>query len=312
MNRPEQPSVFEADADSPAFFKTLREKAENQVNRGHLEEALATCNQALAWAKEYGDRDACDLAFCGRAAVLIMRKEGQGVLGPLRQILMRSCNPSNQHLAAYYVSLYYDQLENYAKSTFYARLALHHANHTVREDLISHSCNRLANALIASSYFAEACEHYRRALELLPAEKSLKRAALLGNYGACLISLHKPREGLRFLLRSRRMFAMLKVDGSLTKKLLHTSSSFGYLQLGRPHQARLHAKEVLRLAETTGDNTLIKKALYLLGEAEKQAGDEIRANQCYSRLQSEFYPETPFLAEMLMRTETHQLINPWM
>ena len=62
--------------------------------------------------------------------------------------------------------------------------------------------------------------------------------------------------------------------------------------------------------EEAQNQDMIKKCLYLLGEAEKLAGDEDAAYARFVSLQ-EHYPDTPNLPELLMGIETHKLINLW-
>ncbi len=301
-NQPHKPSRDEFDA--------LRKKGREQADRNEQQEALATCDLALDWAKRYGDRDDEDLVFCNRASILIHAGQGNKVVGKLQQLLMRSHNHTNRCLAAYNISQHYDA-KNIKKSSFYAQLALDYANQMQSTEWIGRCHNRLANVLVADSLFAEAEAHYRDALALLPLEQSVERGLLLGNLGYCLLlNTDRPREGLRHLLAARRLFTRIKFGWRPTLGRLRLSLCYGYIELERLDRARRHGITALRLGEEIEDTDLVKKALYLLGEVEKQDSNYRAAEDYFIRLR-EYYPENPYLVELLMHTQTHKLINLW-
>jgi tetratricopeptide (TPR) repeat protein len=283
--QPDKPSRDEFDA--------LRKKGREQADRNEVREALATCELALDWAKQYGDRDDEDLVFCNRASILIHAGQGNKVVGKLQQLLMRSHNHTNRCLAAYNISQYYDA-KNIKKSSFYAQLALDYANQMQSTEWIGRCHNRLANVLVADSLFTEAETHY-----------------LLGNLGYCLLlNTDRPREGLRHLLAARRLFTRIKFGWRPTLGRLRLSLCYGYIELERLDRARRHGITALRLGEEIEDTDLVKKALYLLGEVEKQDSNYRAAEDYFIRLR-EYYPENPYLVELLMHTQTHKLINLW-
>lgn len=290
-------------------FLSLREQIKSHVHQGRLDDALGLCEQAVSWAQKRGDRQAADLASCNRASVLVALGRGDEVLRELQGILLRSQDPANRFTAAYDIAQIFDLKQNFSKSLFYARLALENALKTANQECIAHAHNRVANVLVAESYFEEALSHYLDALTANPANALMDRIMLLANAGYCQVVLGQYRHGFDCLFRGLR--AMRRIAATEPGRLsrLHLSLSFGYLELGKYLSARAHAAKALACAENGADSELVKKSLYLLGEAIKLTGDDWQAYRCFARLRDEFFPDNRGLADMLMATETHKLIN---
>lgn len=293
---------------TPSDFEQLRKSYMELVERGELDRALELCDQALEWALQHGDTDTQDLAICNRSSVLIQKGQGESVIRELQRVLMASQNPRNRYLAAYNISQHYDLLKNFSKSAFYARLALDYAEKTDSKHLVGHSHNRLASILVADSRFDEAQEHFELALALLDREPLSEHGIVLTNIGYCLLVQNRLYEGLEQLLKARKLYIRTGFRWSIAHSQLRLALCYGYIEIDRPHRARLHGVAALAAAQEAENDDLIKKCLYLLGEAEKLVGDEEAAYACFADLQS-YYPETPHLPELLMGMETHRLIN---
>lgn len=290
-------------------FLSLREQIKNNVHQGRLTEALALCEQAVAWTQKRGNRQAADLACCNRASVLVALGRGDEILSELQGILLRSSDPTNRYCAAYDIALIFDLKKNFSKCLFYARLALESSLKTATEEFIARSHNLVGNTLLAESYFEEALDHYLQALTVNPANALMDRIMLLANVGYCQIVLGQYQPGFGSLFRGLRTMRRLAATEPDRLSRLHLSLSFGYLEIGKYQRARSHAAAALTHAEGGVDPELVKKSLYLLGEAIKLNGDDFQAYRCFARLRDEFFPDNRGLADLLMATETHKLIN---
>lgn len=297
-------------ASDRTLFEDLRQRAREEVDRGELDRALATCDEAMAWAEAHGDEDDRDLVRCNRSSVLIHQGTGEQVVSQLQRLLMRSRNMTNRYLAAYNISQFYDLAKNFQKSSFYAEQALSYAQQTDCSEFVGRSHNRLANVFVIDSRFDQAEAHYREALSLLPADPSAERGVLLANIGYCMLSTERPFEGLGKLLAARRMLRQLNFGWQAMLCRLHLGLCYGFIEIERPHRAVFHGQTALTAAEVSEDVDLLKKSLYLLGESQKIAGEIHAAEDHFTRLQM-YYPENPYLVDLLLNTETHKLINLW-
>ncbi|NJL29344.1 MAG: hypothetical protein HC897_16385 [Thermoanaerobaculia bacterium] len=290
-------------------FLGLREQIKHHVHQGHLDAALELCDQAVAWTQGRGDHQAADLATCNRASVLVALGRGDEVLRELQAILLRSFDPVNRFAAAYDVAKIFDVKQNFSKSLFYARLALENALKSSDHRLVTRAHNLVGNTLVAESYFEDALSHYVQALAVNTASELRDRMVILGNAGYCQIILGQYREGFRSLFQGLRAMRRINPDQVGPRIPLHLSLAFGYLELGRYQRSRAHAALALGEAERIGDRELVKKALYILGEAMKLVGEDFKAYRLFARLRDEFFPDHHGLADLLMATETHKLIN---
>ncbi len=288
-------------------FETLRRRVREEVERGDLQAALAECDHAIAWAEEFGDRDARDLAHCNRSSILVTQGGGEGVITRLRQILLSSSQAEICHQAANNISRFHEMRNEHDRGAFYAQLALDHAERSREPVAIARSHNQLGLLLLRQSYFEEAAERFGQALGILSLEPGYDRSVLLSNLGYCQIVTGRRSPGFSNLFTSLRMARRQGVD--VAEMFPRLSLSFAYLEIDRPDRAVVHARRGLELAEEAGMTWQVKNALYLLGESEKLAGNELDAHRQFTRLQQEFYPDDPVIPDFLMVTDVRKLIN---
>jgi len=297
--------------ESRDYFEDLRQRARAAGLRGDFDEVLELCDAALTWARRHGDESDADLVGCYRSAVMIHRGHGEEAIRDLQRILMKSRDPVCRHLAAYNISIFYEFREDFEKSRRYVRLALEQAEQTGSDPFLAACFNQNGNLLIRNSKFENAIAEYETAYRLFTDEQIFERLTLLLNMGYCHLATGHLAEGFGQLFTVRRTFIRLHVDQGPVLGRLRLCFCFGYLEIGRHTPAKLHGEAGLKIAEACGERDLIKKALYLLGEAEKLAGDEIAAYSHFARLQEEFYPDNVYLPELLVNHETKQLVNLW-
>ena len=84
---------------------------------------------------------------------------------------------------------------------------------------------------------------------------------------------------------------------------------FAHLETEHFEHARRQGAAAFALAERTGDSKAIKNALYLLGETANLSGDTARANAYFTRLQRDYFPESPYLPVFLLAGDIRKLVN---
>jgi len=291
--------------ESTAYFDQLREELRELVRAGQFDAAIARCEGAIGWAERRGDREAINLACCNRCGILITLGRGEEEASRMRRILLGSSHPVNCFLAAYNLSRIHEARRETERGLFYARLALGHAEKSGRDDFLAVGHNQAGGLQLLDCTFDEACESYRRALELAPPEPD--RSIMASNIGYCQIMLGNHRQGFRWLFGSLR--SMRRTGARTWQVLPHLGLSYAYLDLGKLERARAHAKDGLVLAEEAEYREHVMNALYLLGESEKLLGNELAAFEHFQRLQRDYYPEAPFISEFLMTADIRKLVH---
>lgn len=299
-------SMKKLNADSRKHFDELRERVRGEVQQGRFAAALTMCDEAIDWARDSGDSEALELAECNRAGIRIAQGKGDGAAGRLRRILLGSSCDGNRFLAAYNLSRFHELRRETERGLFYARQGLRYARRARRREFVAGSYHQVGNLQLLDCRFEEACRSYERALRLSP-EAGVERAIMVSNVGYCQVVLERHREGFERLFESLRQ--MRRLGAEPWEMLPRLGLSYAYLEIHKPAPARRHAERALGLAETIDCREHVMNALYLLGEAEKLLGDELAAYERFHRLQRDFYPEQPFIAELLMSTDIRQLIH---
>ena len=286
-------------------YEELREEGRQAVEAGRLTEALGLFERALSRAQERQDDNLVDLAVCNRSAVLISLARQQEVMSPLRQILVRNRDARTCALAAYNLSRAHEDNKEHKKGLFYGRIARDRA--LAVGWLASESHNQIGNCLMLDSRFAQAASEYRKALELLSDEPTTLRALITVNLGYCLMMLGKVRDGASLSFQALRWFRRL--GARLYEAWPHLDLCYAYLEMGRYRRAREHGERALAIGEETGAAGRMKTALYLLGETERSAGDLEQAWEHFSRLQQDYYPESPQVVELMLAVDMRQVIQ---
>jgi tetratricopeptide (TPR) repeat protein len=293
-------------AEGPGVLEEFREHWRRLIEAGQLEAAEAIILRALEWARQHGDERLIDSVACALAAVAIHLGRGDGEVPKLREILLRSSDPSNCRMAAYYISIHYQFARNYKKSTFYARIACDRSRQLGRSDWIAYTRNQLGNALLGESFIDQACHEYQTAFELVP-ETGVWRARILNNLGYCRVLQQRFAEGYGCLYDSLRMLRHFAAQRF--QILPRLDLCFAHLETGRYLHAQRHGLAAIELAEKLGDTDAIKNALYLLGETANLMGDTDTASSYFTRLQRDYFPESHYLPGFLLAVDVRKLVN---
>lgn len=289
-------------------YELLRKQGGMLVRQGQYVEAERLLREAADVAHQIGDPDLVDRALCNVAAIRIEHRPDStaDLLPELRSVLVRNGSPESCRLAAYHLARAYESRRDYKKGLFYARIALERTRSLQQpeDDWLATSHNQIGNLLAAESFFDEAIGEYERALAAHPDPPAQLKALIEQNIGYCRCVQGDPRGGIELLLRSYRV---LRWNVWLAVRA-HLDLSLAYLELEKFRHAIRHGLRGLHQAEELGEAEDFKNALFLLGEASVQLGDEAQARDYFSQLQR-FYPETPFLSDFLLATDVRPLIN---
>jgi len=289
-------------------FEALLERGRTEYAAERLAEAIETFAKAERLAEKLGDRRAVDRAFVNQCTSILDLERNLALehFQRLREILMAGNDLVNSWLAAYDLARAYECTKEHRKGLFYARIALDRSGILGLAAWRASSHNQIGNFLLAESHFQEALDEYAQALELLPPEPSRRRALILTNMGYARVVLGLP-DGLPLLYRSLRMLRSLGAYRDQIFPLLDLC--FTLVEMGRHVYALRYGVRALALAEASGEQDSIKHALFLLGEAAQQAGDETAARERFEQLQKRYYPDASYLPEVLLTVDVRKLIN---
>lgn len=277
------------------------------AQRGEIELSLELCNKALEQAQISGDQLLEDRAQLNRAAVLVDLGQGASARESLSRILMKYRNSDPGFAAAYTLARICDGEGDAAKALFYARIANERARENGRPEQLASSHNQLGDFLLAASDFDSALEQFELALENLPCADRLRQAVVLDNRGYCHVVCGRLELGFTDLFRSLRICMQLKARRH--EASVRLSLSFAYLQCDRHSAALRHARRSFQIAEEIHVPALLKHGLFLLGEAEKLAGNPLAARYYFVRLQKEFYPAAGSASDLLLLLNVRSLVN---
>lgn len=289
-------------------YERLREAGLKAVQQGQYSEAEDSFHKALELARETGPQRLVDVAFCNWAGVKIELGQFGNLTASLREILLRSDDPSNCRLASYHIARIYELQGEHRKGLFYARVAQDRTRQIESPDpgWIASTHNQTANFLVATSRFEEAFQEYQRALEVQPEEHVARVATFKRNLGYCHLMLDRPIQAFPLLFSSLRTFR--KLGARSLYALSHLDLAYAYLEVSRPVSAVRHAQRALSLAEEHGNETEVKNARYLLGEAFHLSGDDAEARRQFECL-SDCYDNLPFIADFLLTVDVRRMIN---
>jgi tetratricopeptide (TPR) repeat protein len=286
----------------------LRQEVIEAVSGGKVANALELAIEVEANAQKLGEPYLIDLAACERAGIEISCDLGDAAAKKMRLLLFKSTNSEIRSRAAYNVSVFHFRQEETERADFYAKQALHFANICGEPKLLIWSNNFLGRILVVGSHFEPARSHFQKTLEVLGTKASTERALVLANLGYVDALLGSPVEAFRSCFASLRMLLALKAGP--WQRLPHLVLSFTYLEIGRYDRGRQHGLRALELARQAPDGAEHEKvALYLLSEAEKLCGLDEEAYEHICELQRRFYPDQPFVVDVLCSTDVRKLVN---
>ena len=287
----------------------LRSEAVGFLEKGEFAASLALYDESLGTARHTGDASFVDWIYSCRAAAAAEAGPAEGELVELKRILLRGRESQTAFRAAYTAARIYELRRDFRKAAFYARLARQHAAEIGDPLLLAGAESTQGTLLAVDSRFEEAAACYRRALEVSapPARVSaLARALWQDNLGYCLIALDRTSEGLPLVHDALETIEKAGATAHTVFPLMDLC--FGYLKGDRYEEARYFGEACLERAPLSGDDSVERNVLYLLGEASHLGGDEDAARDYFDRLAS-LYPDFRNLRAYLEVFDFRNVIN---
>ncbi len=297
------------DATLRSRSEGLRSEALELLEKGEFAVSLARYDEALETARETGDSSFVDWIYSCRAAAAAEAGPADTELVELKRILLRARESQTTFRAAFGTARIYELKRDFRKAAFYARIARQHAA-AIGDPLLLASAESTEGMLLAvDSRFEEAAQCYRRALEVSapPARvPALARALWQDNLGYCLIALDRTSEGLPLVHEA--LETVEKAGATAYSVFPLMDLCFGYLKGDRYEEARYFGEACLERTPLSGDDTVERNVLYLLGEASHLGGAEDAARDYFDRLAS-LYPDFRNLRAYLEVFDFRNVIN---
>jgi len=147
-------------------YDRLHRQAQEAFATGDLRGSMELFQAAEELAREHGEQDLADRAFCNYSAFALELGEGSEQIPRLKQILLQSTDDVNRCLAAYNTAMAYHLDSNLDRASSYARRAME-LGKGLGEDYTSGPANLAGNIALEQSDFSEAETCYGEALSSL-------------------------------------------------------------------------------------------------------------------------------------------------
>ncbi len=287
-------------------YNFIKEKGKEAIELGNFQEAENYFRQCLEVAKKIGSNELRDLSICNLCASLIEQNRWmEPEISELRFIYMRTRDKKTSRLASYHLARAKELEGDFQKALFYANIALNLSIELKNNEYISSSYNQVGNILTCQSYFSQAKENYKKALQFC--EKDLLKALILDNLGYVLIVQGIIKEGIILCEEALKILENLKVENGFLI-YPYMDLCLGYLEDKKPEIAMEYGKIALEIAENLGFKKRVKNILLLLGEASALTGDINLAQSYYGELAT-YYPSIKLASDFLMAFELRKVVN---
>jgi tetratricopeptide (TPR) repeat protein len=287
-------------------------RAQAALERGEFEEGYRLAVDAEALAKEAGDQDLADRAFCNACAFAIELDTASGMVPRLKQILLSSGNSRNRFLAAYYTAVAYDLDDDLAKASSYARRAAELAAELPEPELRARSANLAGNLALREAEFEAAESCYEQAMAAHRGHDGYHRlmeAQEKDNLGYVLLCTERISDGLSLCEEARETLEAMGDVHYLPQTL--QDLCYGHLINDNLDLAQRHGERALDLAAAAPDPLVVKNCLFLLSEVAVRRGDSFRARR-YLRELTTHYPEVGISEEIIdvfLATDLTTVVN---
>lgn len=292
-------------------FDELLRLAEAAVGAGDLERAAGLFASAETLAREHGEPDLADRAFCNRCSVLVELDRGTEEIPKLKHILLASGDLRNRFLAAYTTGVAYVVADELDRAQSYARRATELARELGDESLEHRSLNLVGTLAVRAAQFAEAEDAFRRCLAAHRGEgyERLMGAQVEDNLGYVLMCSDRLEEGLAHCEHARAVMEGLGADHYLYETL--QDLCYGYVLADELEEAEACGSRALALAREHEDEQIAKNCLFLLAEIAVRRGDTFRARRRLRELAA-YYPGAGVseeIIEVFLATDLTTVVN---
>ncbi len=293
-------------------FDELLQLAETALGADDFERAAELFTEAESLAREHGEVDLADRAFCNRCSVLVELDRGADQIPKLKEILLRSGDTRNRFLAAYNTGVAYFVSEDFERAQGYARRASGLAREVGDGSLEYRSLNLVGTLAARASLFDEAEDAFQRCLEAHQGMDGYQRvmgAQVEDNLGYVMMCTDRLEEGIRHCETARAVMEELDAEHYLFETL--QDLCYGYVLADDLESAYECGSKGLELAVEHHDEQIAKNCLFLLSEIAVRRGDTFGARR-YLRELTAYYPEAGVSEEIIdvfLATDLTSVVN---
>jgi tetratricopeptide (TPR) repeat protein len=295
-----------------ARFDELLALGEQAIGADDFEGALFHFEEAERIAREVGEVNLADRAFCNRCSVLVELDRGADQIPKLKEILLRSDDTRNRFLAAYCTGVAYYISEDLDRAGSYVRRATGLARELGDQNLERRSLNLVGTLAARDSRFDEAEEAFRLCLEAHRGVDGYQRvmaAQVEDNLGYVMMCTDRLSEGLRHCEAARMALQELGAESYLYEVL--QDLCYGYVLVDDLDRAFRCGTEALELAVEHSDQQITKNCLFLLSEIAVRRGDTFGARRYLHELTA-YYPEAGIsedIIDVFLATDLTTVVN---
>jgi tetratricopeptide (TPR) repeat protein len=293
-------------------YDELLSLGEQAVGADEFERAAEIFADAESVARQMGEIDLADRAFCNRCSVLVELDRGADQIPKLKEVLLRSNDARNRFLAAYCTGVAYFVAEDLERAANYARRATGLARELEDRSLEQRSFNLVGTLAARDSRFDEAEEAFSICLEAHRGVDGYQRvmaAQVEDNLGYVMMCTDRLDEGIRRCESARAVLEKMNANHYLYEVL--QDLCYGYVLVDELDKAFGCGERALELAIEHGDQQIAKNCLFLLSEIAVRRGDTFGARRYLHELTA-YYPEAGISEEIIdvfLATDLTTVVN---
>ena len=293
-------------------YDELLRLGEQAVGANDFERATVVFAEAESIAREMGEVDLADRAFCNRCSILVELDRGADQIPKLKEILLRSNDTRNRFLAAYCTGVAYFIAEDLDRADSYARRATGLARELDDESLEGRSLNLVGTLATRDSRFDDAEEAFSLCLEAHRGADGYQRvmaAQVEDNLGYVLMCTDRLDEGIRRCEDARGVLEEMGAEHFLYEVL--QDLCYGYVLSDELESAFNCGSQALELAIEHNDQQIAKNCLFLLSEIAVRRDDTFGARRYLHELTA-YYPEAGISEEIIdvfLATDLTTVVN---
>ena len=293
-------------------YDELLRLGERAVADNDFESAVDLFTEAESVAREGGEVDLADRAFCNRCSILVELDRGADQIPKLKEILLSSNDTRNRFLAAYCTGVAYFISEDLERADNYARRATGLARDLGDQALEGRSLNLVGTLAARDSRFDEAEEAFNRCLDAHQECDGYQRtmaAQVEDNLGYVMLCTDRLDEGIRHCEAARAILKDAGAEHYLYEVL--QDLCYGYVLVDDLEKAFDCGTEALELAIEHEDQQIAKNCLFLLSEIAVRRGDAFGARRYLHELTA-YYPEAGISEEIIdvvLATDLTTVVN---
>jgi tetratricopeptide (TPR) repeat protein len=285
---------------------------EKALGLDDFEGAAGLFADAESVARQMGEVDLADRAFCNHCSVLVELDRGADQIPKLKEILLSSGDTRNRFLAAYCTGVAYYISDDLERAASYARRATGLARELGDQSLEQRSFNLVGTLATRDSRFDEAEEAFSLCLEAHRGADGYQRvmaAQVEDNLGYVLMCTERLDEGIRRCETARTVLEEMGADHYLYEVL--QDLCYGYVLVDELENAFRCGSRALELAIEHDDQQIAKNCLFLLSEIAVRRGDTFGARRYLHELTA-CYPEAGISEEIIdvfLATDLTTVVN---